>query len=128
MNENFKPDYGLFCLKCFGKDVNHTLYDYELFCIDWIDENIYSSTSNMEHGDETYCITLDFSKKMYNILLTKLPEKLSSYLKEKFKGNFEKIVKVTLDKPVKVGLSVKLGKLIKNDYDEYIPFNVIEIF
>lgn len=128
MNENFKPDYGLFCWKNSGKEVNHYFYDYELFCLDWIDENIYSSTSNIMHADVTYCVTVDFTKKMYEKLLTKIPEKLSKYLKVKFKGNFDKVVKVTLEYPVKIGISIKLGELVKNDYDEFIPFNVTDIF
>lgn len=101
---------------------------YMIYYISVRGPDSFKTHSGIEIQGETYIMRLDFDRKIFDQILTKLPGKKSSHLKQ-FVDSLPKYP-VTLDltdDPIIVGLIAKLGKLVHGDGEDFIPFIAVKV-
>lgn len=124
----FHPDLGLQCLKQGGKNTNFSFLPFKIFTIARIGDKLYSTTSNTRLDDTTFAVSIDFSEDIYYKLLKLMPESIANSLKQIFEGEFLEPRMTHLPFPIAVGIEARLGELITDEDEQYIPFVAIKVF
>lgn len=101
----YKPDLGLYHSKTTSPSTTFSFIPFKMFMITRIEQDYYSTTSNMGHEGREFCVTLDFNQKI-----------------------FEGPQMVNLPLPIEIGVSAKLSNKVLDENGKYIPFEVIGIF
>ena len=126
---SYKPDFGLYSEKTRPGDKTFIFSPFKMFIISRIGDGLYSTTVNIMHTRKQFCMTLDFSEKIFIELLKIIPDGLSKSIKEAFQQPFSYPQHVELPYPVEIGVEAKLGKkVLSENGEEFIPFEAIHIF
>jgi hypothetical protein len=128
MKKGFSPDFGLCLLKQKGKNTKFTFLPIKIYSIARVGDKLYSTTVNMHFGDTVYAVTLDFSEDMYFELLKLIPDNITKSLKQIFEWKFENPQMVDLPYPISLGIEARLSEVITSEEEQYMPFEVIEVF
>lgn len=126
---SYKPDFGLYSSKTRPVAEKFIFSPFKMFSISRIGDELYSTTVNTMHMHKEFCMSLDFSEKIFEELLKIIPGELSKLINEAFQQPFSAPQHVELPYPVEIGVEAKLGKkAFSESGEEFIPFEVIHIF
>lgn len=124
----YKPDLGLYHSKTTSPGTTFSFIPFKMFMIARIEQDYYSTTSNMGHEGREFCVTLDFDQKIFEQLINIIPEQISKEIIEIFQKPFEGPQMVNLPLPIEIEVSAKLSNKVLDENGKYIPFEVIGIF
>lgn len=129
MNDNFKPDFGLFFKEQFGDKATNHFYNVMIFEISLVGHNLYSFTSNVIYNGEEYASSFDFTTDKLKTIINQLVNKdLANFLSVTLLKPFTQPVKVDLaSTPIQLDINATLGQPVKSLYEEFIPFIVEEV-
>jgi len=81
MNEDFKPDLGLFFRENFCEEVSNHFYNVKIFDIIHVGHNLYSFTSNATYDNKEYAASFDFTTDKLKFIIDSLTNKsFANYL------------------------------------------------
>lgn len=122
------PDFGRYLSTRGSKLQTFHFLPFKMFSISKIEAHLYSTSSNIQHEGGEFCMTLDFGEAEYKKLLELLPNDIAKEIDRIFQSKFEANQMVELPFPVKIGVSVKLGKKQSNEDEDFIPFKVKKFY
>ena len=128
MEKDFAPDFGLYLLEKMGKNAKFVFFPFRIFRFGRVDEKLYSTSANIHFDNISHAVTIDFSEDMYFELLKVIPDSIANPLQQIFESKFIEPQMVNLPSPITVGVEAKLGELISNESEQYIPFEAIKVF
>ena len=128
LNEDYAPDFGLHMRELKGGNAEHHFLPFQLFSLSRVDDALYSTTCNTQFGDTSYAVTIDFSEDAYSQLLRALPDEIRTSVTQIFGGKFRNTEVIEFPSPITVGISARLGELISNEKEQYIPIRATNVF
>ncbi len=123
--KDFASDLGLRMIKAGLKpDVKMHFVTFDIFDIAKVEDDLYTSFSNMDTEDESLAVSLDYSREHLEQILSILPKEIIDEIKyELSRSPFKVMLKI----PISVVLEARLGKLQKGIFEEFVPFKVVSI-
>ncbi|MFA4903344.1 MAG: hypothetical protein WC600_11455 [Desulfobaccales bacterium] len=123
--KDFVPDLGLRMLKSGLKtDVPLHFITFDIFEITKVRDDLYTSFSKMDTDDGGFGLSMDYSPQQLEQILSMLPQQYA----EKIKNLLSRApFKVILNFPINLVLEAKLGKLQKGLYEQFVPFEAVNI-
>ncbi len=127
-SENYNSDLGLYITKITPNAKSTSFVPFKMFNISRIGSRSYSTTSDIHHEDRQFCVTLDFNREMYIKLISIFPADIASSIKKLFQQPFRGPQMVDFPFPIEIGVAAQLGKKQTNEKEEYVPFDVTDVF
>jgi hypothetical protein len=126
MQENFKPDLGLYMQKNYSEVDLHHFYDVLINELFYVSKNLYSVNCAINMDKAEFAVSFDFNEMQLFELLQNIGNKeLMSLILPVFGIPFTKPQKLVLeDNTISVEVECKLGQPVKGKYEIFIPFIV----
>ncbi len=123
-----KQDFGSNILKQQGENAKYIFLNFGIFNLAWVDNKLFTTSSDIEFQGEIYTASIDFSGDMYKELLRILPFNIVKEIRNKFSGNFAHPVSISWRAKTEIGIDAKLGSPVENDGEVFVPFIAEKVF
>lgn len=122
---SFMPDYGLAMIKAgYSQDTLQIFVLHHLQTLMRVTDELYTACTSTMVGDVEYIVTLDFSAKLCQDLLNKLPPQIATSI-----NNALRHAPFHADIAGKVIITCtgNLGEITEGAYEEFVPIKVSDI-
>ena len=128
MNDNFKPDFGIYIKENLSTEF-YMFYDVKIFDLAIVDHNLFSFGSVCHAFDKQFFATFDFNGDKMEELIQHINDvELLNNLQLFFdKSEIPRSIKFE-NNPITVGIDARLGELVDSKYEKFIPFIVNKFF
>jgi len=123
-----KQDLGSLILKEQGEKAKYVFNSFGIFNMAWVDNRLYTTTSEIEYQGQTYTASVDFNLEMYKELHRILPINIVKAIRNKFGGVFEHPVSLSWNTKTVIGIEAKIGSPVENDGEVFVPFMAEKVF
>jgi hypothetical protein len=123
-----KQDFGENILKQQGENAKHVFSNFGIFNLAWVDDKLFTTSSDVEFQGKIYTASIDFSGDMYKELLRILPFDIVKQIRNKFKGSFVHPVSISWRLKTEICIEAKLGVPVENDGEVFVPFVAEKVY
>ena len=126
MQQNFKPDLGLYMQKNYSAVDSHHFYSVLISELFYVAKNLYSVNCSITLDKGEYAVSFDFNElQLFELLQNLGNEELMALILPVFGVPFTTPQKLVLeDNVIVVEVECKLGQPVKSAYEIFIPFIV----
>lgn len=124
----FRPDLGIYLSQNAKPGTTFNFVPFKIYSLSRIKQNLYSTTANTTMSGNTFCMTADFIESQYIKVIKIMPKEISSKVKRIFRQPFKNVQTIDLPCAIECGISTRLGKKVCNKDEDFIPFEVIDVF
>lgn len=124
----YKPDYGLKLLQDgISNDVSIHFPQFVLYSITVLDYEKYSSMVEIPYDNQVYALSIDFNFGQLQEMLKYAPQNAIEQITQALDSDMFTQRTIDIYEPFMVDLTVSLGELQRNQYEEFVPFVIRSI-
>lgn len=124
----YKPDYGLKLLQDgISSDVSIHFPQFLLYSITVLDYEKYSSMVEIPYDNQVYAVSIDFNHEQLQDMLKYASKNALQQITENLDSDMFTQRTIDINEPFMVDLTVSLGELQRNQYEEFVPFVIRSI-
>lgn len=126
----WKKDFGMHVLKNTpNKSKLPEMYfpQFALYNLAALEPGSYTTTADIQSGNETYAITVDFDQDIFDKILATMPRNNASKLRDLVEKLDDYPAMIRFEGGITVGLKVRLGSLQHGSSEDFIPFIALDV-
>lgn len=121
----YKPDYGLKLLQDgISNEVSIHFPQFVLYSITILDYEKYSSMVEIPYDNQVYAVSIDFNHEQLQDMLKCASKNALQQITEELDSDMFTQRTIDIEEPFMIDITISLGKLQRNQYEEFVPFLV----
>jgi hypothetical protein len=121
----YKPDYGLKLLQDgISNEVSIHFPQFVLYNITVLDYEKYSSMVEIPYDNQMYAVSIDFNHEQLQDMLKYASKNALQQITENLDSDMFTQRTIDIEEPFMIDITISLGKLQRNQYEEFVPFIV----
>lgn len=122
---SFAPDFGLRLVRAGASpEMEIQLVPFELDRISVVNEELFTTISNMVLLGEPHAVSLDFDAEILKAIKELCPKKTASQIEEQLQNNFTKGHTLMFPRSIKLSVTGRLGEIQTARYEQFVPLVV----
>jgi hypothetical protein len=118
----YKPDYGLQLMNSgVGGDVDHSFHDFRLYSLTVLGPGQYSTMVDFPWEGEVCALSLDFSQRQLEQILSKASPELSGFVRDQVSRDPSSPRTIDFDGEVAFAVRARLGQLQVIQRESFVP-------
>lgn len=119
---SFVPDFGMRLVRDgASRELDVHLVPFQLDHISVVDEESFTTMSNVEVYGETHAISLDFDLEILGAIMSLCPDEIAHFIATDLMNNSFAGHTSELPEPINFAVTARLGELQTADQEQYIP-------
>ena len=124
----YKPDYGLKLMNSgVGAEVDHYFHDFRLYSLTVLGRGQYSTMVDFPLEGEVCALSLDFSQRQLEQILSKASPELSGFIRDQISRDPSSPRTIDFDGEVAFEVRARLGQLQVIQRESFVPLVAQEI-
>ena len=119
----YKPDYGLKLLQDgVSNEVSIHFPQFVIYSITVLDYEKYSTMVEIPYDNQVYAVSIDFTQEQLQEMMKFASKNAVEQITENLDADMFTQRTIDINEPFMVDLTVSLGELQRNQYEEFVPF------
>ncbi len=124
---NYKPDYGIWCLR---KGITHLFHEFRgcyILDVARLEDDLFTFTAVINEEEEELLASFDFDMSLFEDFMKQVPDDLKDTVRDSIRKSPFKYMTNSEDESFKLSFLAYLSDtVIKNEYEDYLPLKVME--
>ena len=122
---SFAPDFGLRLIRDGASpDLDIHIVPFELDHISIVNDELFTTISNMEFDGEPHAVSLDFGVEVLKAIHALCPDEIAQFIAGQLSENSFEGYTIELPEPVALAVTARLGEIQTAEKEQYVPLIV----
>lgn len=122
---SFAPDFGIRLIRDGASpDLDIHIVPFELDHISIVNDELFTTISNMVFDGEPHAVSLDFGVEALKAIHALCPDEIAQFIADELSENSFEGYTIELPEPVTLAVTARLGELQTAEKEQYVPLIV----